>query len=103
MLVDDFVDGYLDIYNKPKIKKTFWQRIIYVIKKSLYDNIFHPMKWKLINLTCFVKGHEFKMTFKPDFRKGRRVWFHYFCERCCTNVDITFINENKKASQTGAV
>ena len=103
MLCDDFLDGFLELHGKPKLKKTFWQRIVYTVKKPFYDNIVNPMKWKLINLTCLVKGHEFKLMFKPDFRKGRRVWFHYFCKRCCAHVDITYINEDKKASQTGAI
>jgi hypothetical protein len=97
-MYEDFINGYLGVYNKPKIKQTLWQRIVYAIKKPITDNIWHPMKWKLINLTCLVKGHEFKLLFRPDFRKGRDTWFHFFCERCCVGVDITYTKKDKEAS-----
>lgn len=98
MMVEDFANGWLDLYNKPKMKKTFWQKVKRAIVKPVQDNILHPMRWRLINLTCLIKGHEFKMLFKPDFRKNRKTWFHYYCERCCTNVDITYTNKDKEAS-----
>ena len=89
MLPEDFLDGWLDVYKKPKIEKTLWQKIKYAIKKPIHDNIVHPMRWKLINLTCFVIGHDFKLLFKPDFRKNRKACFHFWCERCATSVTLT--------------
>jgi hypothetical protein len=100
MLPTDFFDGYLEMYKKPKIKKTPWQKMVYAIKKPLHDNITSPMKWKLINLTCLVKGHNFKLMFKPDFRKNRKPWFHFWCDRCLVGVDITFKNSPPSQNDT---
>ena len=89
MLKEDFIDGWLDVYKKPKIEKTLWQKIVYAIKKPLYDNITFPMRLRLINLTCFIKGHDFKLMFKPDLRKNRNPEFDFLCERCLTHVGLT--------------
>ena len=93
MLCEDFLDGYLELYNKPKVKKSFWQKFVYAIKKPIHDNITRPMRWKLINLSCLLLGHKFKLLFRPDFRKNHDTNFHFFCERCCAGVNITFKKE----------
>jgi len=98
MLPEDFIDGWLGAYGKPKTKKTFWQNLKYAIRKPIEDNIVHPMRWKMINLTCLIKGHQFKLMFKPDFRKNRPHVFHFWCDRCITDCTLTILDKKNEAA-----